>query len=821
MPTPTRSLILPLLISLALLGGCKTNKQIADDYYQHGLALLAKGDEARAMVELRNVFRYDGHHQAARLTYAKLLLKDGNTDEAYSQLLRLIAQYPDDAEARRILAGIAISRGDWQEAEHQGRAALTLAPDDPQARAIGLALDYRKAVQASDRAARDRTAQQAEALLSAHPDLQLLRRIIVDDRISGPDPMSALPVVAAALTRQPKSLEFNQAKLRLLIKAGKAPAIGAQLKHMAKLFPDNADVRKSLVSWYMAGHDSAGAETFLREVAGSDTGPVDTHVALIQFLHAARGLPAAQAELDRLIAANAGTPRADFYGALKAGMAFDAGRQAQAIATLKAITDKAEPSAQTRRLQVMLARMLDKTGDTKAARALVEKVLGQDAKDVDALKLRAGWLIAEDKPGDAIVDLRTALDQSPHDAQTLTLLAQAYLRNGDTDLAGDQLAAAADVSGSAPAESLRYAKFLASQGRWDVAQSVLLAARRVSPRNLAVLAMLGSLDLRARDWSAAQQIADSLRKLGTPPARRAAEKLQAAVLTGQDRIDQSLSLLESEVGANPGNDAGAVAAVLRTMILSGRIDDARKYLDAALAKSPESQPLHLMQGSLDALTGDKAGAEAVWRGILAKSPGVVAPTRLLYGLLVSNGQPDAANAVLDAALQANPGSEKLRFLKAGALEQAGKYDGAIAIYEALYAEHNGDIVLANNLASMLTTYRVDAESLARAYAIARRLRGIKQPAFQDTYGWIQFRRGNLQDALASLEPAAAGLPKNAMAQYHLGMVYAALGRNENAIRQLSRALKIAGNSPLPQYDRARKTLARLRAGKSPAQPPSP
>jgi Flp pilus assembly protein TadD len=83
------------------------------------------------------------------------------------------------------------------------------------------------------------------------------------------------------------------------------------------------------------------------------------------------------------------------------------------------------------------------------------------------------------------------------------------------------------------------------------------------------------------------------------------------------------------------------------------------------------------------------------------------------------------------------------------------------------------------------------------------------PAFQDTYGWIEYRRGNLEEAVTYLEPAAAGLPEDALVQYHLGMTYAGLNRPEDARRQLTRALEIAGDSPLPQFQTARETLASL------------
>lgn len=160
-------------------------------------------------------------------------------------------------------------------------------------------------------------------------------------------------------------------------------------------------------------------------------------------------------------------------------------------------------------------------------------------------------------------------------------------------------------------------------------------------------------------------------------------------------------------------------------------------------------------------------------------------------------------------MEANPNSAFLNWLRAGNLERAGDYEGAIEIYDRLYEMNRENLVIVNNLASLITTHRDDEESLARAYAIAQRLRGLNTPEFQDTYGWIAYRRGQYAEALTHLEPAAASLSNNALVQYHLGMTYLALERPEEARATLERALELAGESDLSQFERAREALAGL------------
>ena len=802
------------LIAALALAGCESAEDKAERYYLSGMELLAAGDEERALVEFRNVFKYNGFHKDARKVYADTVLKQGNVQEAYGQYLRLIEQYPDTPEVRRILAELAIGRGDWAEAERHGNEAIRLAPDAPGVRAIALALGYRKAVMDRDEEARAVLAEEARAVLAETPDSRIALRILIDHLAAGPDPTAALPEIERALALEPEALELHVAKLRILAQSGDSAGLGVQLKTMVERFPDNVDARSALIAWYMSEGDIDGAEAFMRQLAGDPTGPVEGHIAVIQLLQAARSTEAAQTELGRLIAANDGTANADLYRALDATFDFEAGRRDEAIAAMETILKTATPGDQTRRIKTMLAKMLETTGNRVGARARIEEVLAEDATNVEALKMRAGWLIEEDRPGEAIVDLRAALGQAPRDATILTLMAAAHERDGSPELAGERLALAVEVSGSAPAESLRYAQFLVRQGRIQAADTVLTESRRVNPTHVGVLAMLADIALNAQDWPRAQEIAETLAQIGTPEADAATRALQAALLLGQNRTEDGLAFLEEQVGKG-GDDLAAIQVILQARIRSGKPDEARTYLDGELAKRPDDPGLRLLSAGLHALMGEVSQAEALFRDLIAEDPTAELPARLPYGLLRSDGRAEEAAAVLDAALAAQPAAATLRWIQAGELEKAGDIDGAIAVYEAMYAVDSGNVIIANNLASMITTHRDDPESLARATAIARRLKGSDVPAFQDTYGWIAHRNGNHDEALTYLEPAAAGLPNDALTQFHLGMTYLALERTEDARRQLTRALELAGDSPLPQFETARQELAGLPPAPSP------
>lgn len=813
--------LVPFILALSgslLLAACESDEDKAERYFQSGLALLEAGDEERALVEFRNVFKYDGFHKEARRIYADTIFENGNVQEAYSQYLRLIEQYPNTADVRRQLTEIAISRGDWEEAMRHGNAAIELTPDVPRVQAIQLVLAYREASLERDEAARTTLAQDAASLLETlrteeDSDGAVLVRIIIDYLISIEDVSSALGEVKEALSRDPQAEDLNLLLARLLAQTGDIEGTSVQLRKMVEMFPENQEIQQALIDWYMSRRDFEGAEIFLRELAGSDTGPTEGHLSVVQMLRVGEGVDAARAELERLAAANKGTENGRLYEAMLATMIFDAGDAKAGIAAFRAALDGAEPSDQTRRLQVMLAHMLEASKAHAEARALVEEVLTADASNVEALKMRAGWLIEVDKPGDAILALRSALNQSPRDPQILTLMAQAHERDGDIELAGERLALAVDVTGSRAEEALRYARFLVSQDRLPVAVTVLENARRSDPRNINVLSMLADIRLRTRELARAQTIVRQLRDIGTPESRRVAIALHAQILQEQGRTEDSLALLKTQIGNDAQNEEGSLARsitlVIQAQVNEGDFDAARTTIDEALADSPDDSQLQFLDAILNATMGDFEAAITGYESLIDRFPESVQLVRALTSVLNSNGRPDEAAKALAGALERMPDQPDLLWMKASAQENEGDIDGALTTYEELYAQNSNSKIVANNLASLLGTHRDDPDSLQRATAISRRLRGTDVPAFQDTYGWIAFRRGDLEEAVSYLEPAAAALTEDPLVQYHLGMIYAALNRTEAAKETLRRATELAEDSSLPQFQTARQTLEEL------------
>ena len=778
--------LLMMVLGAGLLTACDTAEERAQKHFEKGMALLEAGDTDRALVEFRNVFKLNSTHRDARLTYAQVEEKRGNISSAYGQYLRLVEQYPDDLDGQRALARLALAIGNWDEVERHVAIAKKLAPDDLDVQAIELSLNYRNAVLGRDTSAIRTAAAAAAALVEKKPDQMNARRVVIDDFVRGQDWRAALSAIDASLAVNENDQQMHRLRLAVLERLGRTDEVETHLLEMVERFPDDESINRMLITWYVTRQQIAEAESYLRGRVAQTPDSVERQVQLVGFLAQYRGRDAARDEIERVLAET--DLATTLFRSMRAGLDFDAGQQDAAVSEMEDILKEAEPSDETRGIKLALAKMLIRTGNSVGARSKVEEVLAEDPTNVGALKLKAGWLIDDDHTGDAIVELRRALDQSPRDAEIMTLLARAYEREGNHDLKNEMLALAVEASNSAPAEALRYARVLLSEGKQLPAEDVLLAALRLQRDNPELLIALGNVYVQMSDWPRADQVIDTLTKLGTDIGQAGANELTARKLAGQNReteLTDFLGKLSEEDGG-----LGVVAAIVRNRLASGDVEGAREYINKQLADDPENPALRFVAATVLMIDGQAEAAEAMFRKLLDEDPKRANVWMALYTLHRSRGEAKEAQLILDQGLEALPENTNLNWLLAGEREAQGDIEGAIAIYEKLYERDSNSPVLANNLASLISSHYDDDENLERAITIARRLRGTKVAAFQDTYGWITYRLGNHEEALEYLEPAALGIPDDPMVHFHLAMTYVALKRDVDALAQLNKAVEL-------------------------------
>ena len=76
----------------------------------------------------------------------------------------------------------------------------------------------------------------------------------------------------------------------------------------------------------------------------------------------------------------------------------------------------------------------------------------------------------------------------------------------------------------------------------------------------------------------------------------------------------------------------------------------------------------------------------------------------------------------------------------------------------------------------------------RAKELVKSQEKTNQPALLDTVAWADYKLGNLESAIATLEQVVEKAPKVPIFQYHLGMAYHKQGNNDAAKTHLETAL---------------------------------
>lgn len=212
-------------------------------------------------------------------------------------------------------------------------------------------------------------------------------------------------------------------------------------------------------------------------------------------------------------------------------------------------------------------------------------------------------------------------------------------------------------------------------------------------------------------------------------------------------------------------------------------------------------------------TGDRAGAEVVYRQALASDPGSFLAHAGLAHALSAAGDLDGAISELSAAIAIVPLPDSLArrgdlyTLRNGSGDAArAKKDYDLVTFEAGLAGE-ASYVYDRTLVLYLASHRADPD---HAVALAQAELTVRKDAYgYDALAWALLAAGRPAEADTAMTSALAFGTKDAKLDYHAGMIALALGQIDRARTSLQAALALdPGFDPL-QAARARRALADL------------
>ena len=333
-------------------------------------------------------------------------------------------------------------------------------------------------------------------------------------------------------------------------------------------------------------------------------------------------------------------------------------------------------------------------------------------------------------------------------------------------------------------------------------------------------AALARAQLQARQ-SNASAIASLSQFVERQPTAREARLALARLLIGEKRFTDARQHFDRLLKENPDNPE-IIYPIAMLALQQGDSSTGRQQLERLLKSDfPDKSSVHFFLGQLDQEQKQLPAALEHYQQVTAGNQYIAARARSAQ-ILLQMGKPEQARELLHNTRGGSAEERtQLTLAEAQLLRDAGRHGDAYAVlaealvaqpdntdllYDAaLTAERSGRPELLEKHIRHLLTLRPDhAHALnALGYSLAERNIRLDEafelitraltylpddPFITDSLGWVQYRQGRLEEALATLERAYRGKPDPEIAA-HLGEVLWSLGRQDEARRLLGEAAR--------------------------------
>jgi tetratricopeptide (TPR) repeat protein len=790
----TRKISITLLLALVLTscGGAEGRKA---KYLERGKAQLQEEKYDKAKVEFRNVLQIDPKNADAYFYLGQIEEKQRNIMPAFGYYTKAVELAPNNLDAQSRLGRIYLLGGELNKAKEIADLIISKDAGNTNGKLLIIAINFKQGNDAQ--AIRDAT-----QLVAENPALS-----------------EAAMVLAAIYKKQnqleksaeilEKSLSTNHNDIGLYIELANLYS-GMKLNDKAEaasrklitLKPDDLTYRMSLATFLTKTNQMDKAEESLRDAIRNKPEDVRRYLMLVDFIAARRSAALAEKELISSIQKLPDSPELRFT---LANLYEQAGVMEKAELQYKEIISQQNTKPPGLKARTMLASLILRRGNLHEGAVLIDEVLKENPGDNEALILKGKIALQQGRALDAIAQFRSVLKDQPNSTDVLALLAEAHLKNNEPALAKDSLQKATEANPKDANARLNMAAFFVQSKDLGSALKEIDAALAIAPKDIRALQTKAEILATKQDFKGAEkQIAVIKSAYPTNPL---GYHRMGQLYLAQKKYDLALQEFDLALKQSPGA-ADPLAAAINVLQLQNKADQAIVRLEGVLKSSPDHQIANKLLGEIYLSQRKFAEAEKIFRHLIQLNPKWNIPYSSVA--LLNNARGDTAGAinVINDGLKAIPDDMQLLLSLASVYENARDYPKAIEGYERVLKKFPDNAFASNNLASILADQKGDAESLKRAMKLAAPFESSTQPAFMDTLGWVYYKSGETDKAVALLKKVIEKAPNVPVFQYHLGMAYQKVGDSKSAKTYLAKAVDTKTN--FPGVDEARKTLASLK-----------
>jgi tetratricopeptide (TPR) repeat protein len=429
--------------------------------------------------------------------------------------------------------------------------------------------------------------------------------------------------------------------------------------------------------------------------------------------------------------------------------------------------------------------------------------LVKEAKNTQALLVKARFLVSENKLDDALPLARQAVAADASNAESHYLVGSILSAKGDVEGAVAAMHEVIRVNPRATAAQLQLARLELQRG--GAASSVQYAEQAVSSAPgdpFARLTLARSLMAKGDLARAETEMQSLLEKYPTAAAVHSQngllQLLRQNTRAAQQSFDRALQL-------DP-NDFDAFRGLIGIDLAAKRYDVIHSKLDARLAKNPKDVAVLILAARTYASTGELAKTEETLRKVLEVDPARLDAYGMLGQLYVAQKKLDQAIKEFEVLAKRQPNNVGAPTMVGMILQMQGKEAEAQKRYEDVIQINPRAPVAANNLAWIYAERGGNLDVALQLAQVAKE-QLPDTPEVNDTLGYVYIKKDLASLAVPPLQTAVEKDPQNPTYRYRLGVAYAKMGKKDDAKRELEQALKMKPD--FPEAADARKTLAGL------------
>lgn len=779
-------------------------------YRGHALRALRKMEKASDAYREAITLKEDW--APAHIGLAEVLTAQGRSDEALSQLHRVIEIDKENALAWFARGTIAARRGDVEVGEESFQRAKDFAPGQLSAVQYNLVLAGLTESQlgAGKVEAARQTLSELIARTAATPLTQLLTaRLAMAEQNYTLAVAEAQKVISAAP-------DLPQARLLLgaaLIAQGNWNQAASHLGALVAASPENYEARKLLAQVNIKLQRPDAAAQILAPMQGLENEDAQLG-ALMGLVNLQQGHSETAIQLlEKSVAAQ---PK---NAALKLDLAMVYLRTNQAehaVRLLKSIPSSADDA---RRDVLLVAAVAADKGAIPAAQE-IDRFVAEHPKNVRALTTAAELHARFGNIRRARELLDDALAIEPGNRQTLIVLAEIAADARDYSAAHAALDTALKQD---PTDTqVRFARAQLAMLQSDEASAIaeLEQVRKLDPKAPNALLLLAQAYARTNRFDDAEKVIEEALRIVDVAAPVHGHAAQMYMDAG--RYEQALARFRQAIAAAPTEPTYYIGAA-RAQLATGDLDSAEESIQRAMKAKPDYMPAVAMAIMLDLRRGRRDGAAARIKDLKNKNPNDPSVSLLEGDVLLaskdfrqaaaayarSNKLAPSARAALREYrarvlgdlqdptvplsdwLARRPDDLTVRLVLAEDLAARGDTRRAIEHYETLAKAPQPNAMALNNLAWLYhEAGNAQAAAIAeQAYEIAPQV-----PAIGDTLGWILLQSGDKSRGLTILK-AAATADSNPEIRYHYAVALSETGDRDAALRELQSIVKDAAGTP--------------------------